>query len=142
MNSTEAFKIGFLSRCVEEGLSEEKTAELVEKGAGVLEDIGGIWQEEGEDKPEKSAGVASAIGKFLAESGPKAVMAGLAAGPLLGAGGAYLYNKATDVDATDVEEIKKKELADQYQRMSEQLDRQSDLRRYQQERKRKGQVFF
>jgi hypothetical protein len=120
MDSTEAFKIGFLSRCVEEGLSQEKTAELVEKGAGVVADAG----------------------KFLSEVGPKALMAALAAGPVLGASGAYLYNKATDVDATDVEEIKKKELADQYQRMAEQLDRQSDLRRYQQERKQKGQVFF
>lgn len=126
MDSKEAFKIGFLSRCVEEGLSQEKTAELAEKAAALV----------------KSAGVVRDIADVVKGMGLPAVALAATVPVAAGGGAAYLYNKATDVDGEEVEEIKQKELAEEYARMADQLRRQSKLRKYKKDRESKGQVFF
>ena len=122
MQPREAFKIGFMARCVEERLSSEKTAELMQKA--------------GEN------GVLQALMSGAKDiTYPLAALA-LAAPPAIGGLAAYFNNKATDTDVTDIEEIKKKELVNSYQRMSAQLNRAKKHRDGKAGRKRKGQVFL
>ena len=122
MTPREAFKIGFMARCVEEGLSTEKTAALMEKA-------GESW-----------------LGSLL--EGGKSVMyplgaLALATPPAIGGLAAYFNNKATDTDADAVEEIKQKELIDSYGRMAEQLKQRKRLRERKAERAaEKRQVFL
>lgn len=121
MEPREAFKIGFMARCVEEGLSQEKTAELIEKAADGLEGI---------------------VEGVKAVAYPAAALA-LAAPPTLGGLAAYFNNKAVDTaDEGDVDEIKKKELRESYRRMADQLRQAKSLRERKASRKRSGQVFL
>ena len=122
MHPREAFKIGFLARCVEIGLTPEATNKLV-KSAG--------------DCFNKQAWVGD-----LAKAGVTAALAAAAAPIALGGGAAYFANQATDTDATDIDEIKKRELVETYRRMSDQLQRQKKLQNYKADRKRTGQVFL
>ena len=121
MEPREAFKIGFLSRCVEEGLSQEKTAELIEKASGTLGDL------------------------FDAAKGVvyPATAVALAAPPTLGGLAAYFNNKAVDTaDEGDIEQIKQRELIDSYRRMARQLKSSRKVRERKASRKRSGQVFL
>src|SRR6056297_3719453 len=127
MQARDAFKIGFLARCVEEGLSPEATHDLAKSAADCFDKYASGFK----DIVDAAKGIAY----------PTAMLA--AAAPIaLGGGAAYFKNKATDTDATDIEEIKQKELLDTYNRMAEQLERQKQLRKYKAERKRTGQVFL
>ena len=120
MEPREAFKIGFLSRCVEEGLSQVKTAELIEKAA----ELQGIVD----------------AGKAVMY--PAAALA-LAAPPTLGGLAAYFNNKVTDTsDSGDVEEIKQKELKETYRRLAQELRDTKNIRKRKSESKRSRQVFL
>ena len=143
MQPHEAFKLGFLARCVEEGLSPAQTnslaktaADLLNKQAFVREAIGQVT---GTVKDTADAG--KSVVEFGKSMWP---LAALAVGVPAGAGAlaAYLQNSATDVDSSDVEDAKQQELVDTYRRMSDQLGRQKQLREYKQQRKRTGQVFL
>lgn len=121
MEPREAFKIGFMSRCIEEGLSQEKTAELIEKSSGFIGDL-----------IDGAKGVAY----------PAAALT-LAAPPTLGGLAAYFNNKAIDTaDEGDIEEVKQKELVDSYRRMARQLKSSRNVRERKAKRKRSGQVFL
>lgn len=127
MQPREAFKIGFLARCVESGLTPEATQALVKSA---------------EDCFTKAAwGLKDTVDAFKGVTYPTLALA--AATPVaLGGGAAYFANQASDTDATDIDEIKKQELLATYQRMSDQLKRQKSLRDYKADRKRTGQVFL
>jgi len=121
MEPREAFKIGFMARCVEEGLSHEKTAELMEKAA--------------------SSTLSSLLEFGKGVIIPAAAVAA-AAPPTLGGLAAYFKNKTMDSDSDDIEEIKQKEMADSYRRMADQLRRAKALQTRKAGRKRSGQVFL
>jgi hypothetical protein len=127
MHPREAFKLGFLSRCVEAGLTPEATQALVKSAGDCFTKIG--W------------GLKDTVDAFKGVTYP-ALLAGAAAPIALGGGAAYLANQASDTDATDVDEIKKQELLDTYRRMSDQLQRRKKLQNYKADRKRTGQVFL
>lgn len=122
MEPREAFKIGFMARCVEEGLSQEKTAELMEKAA---------------IQP-----VQALVDGLKAVMVPAGALA-LAAPPTIGGLAAYFNNAAADTDDEgDIEEIKQKELTSAYRRMATQLQQGKLLRARKAEGKRSGQVFL
>lgn len=134
----EAFKLGFIARCVEEGLTPEQTQALAKRANDLLVKQAGIIDSVG-------SGIGSGIGSVLngvSSLGLPLMGAALAAPPAIGAAAAYLKNKATDVDGVEVEEAKKRELIDTYNRMAEQMDRQKQLRDYKQKRKQTGRVFL
>jgi hypothetical protein len=137
MTPQEAFKLGFLARCVEGGLSDEQTNALAKRAADLVGE-----QEKSADAPDLAGkalgGVAEATGKAFWP------LVGLAASapPALGGLAAYFKNQATDINEDDVESVKKQELIAQYRRMADQLRRQKQLRDYKQERQRTGQVFL
>ena len=77
MQIKEAFKLGFLARCVEEGLTPDQTHALAKSAADCVE--------------KQALGASSAL--------PVAAAA-LASVPAAGGLMAYLSNRATDADAT------------------------------------------
>lgn len=143
----EAFKIGFLARCVEEGLSPEQTHNLAKQAADCFNK-----QAEGSSlipfgsfisNPFKATTDTAKSTIDLAKSTVPLAMMALAAPPAIGGLAAYMSNKATDVDdAAAVEDVKKQELIDTYRRMAQQLNRKQQLRQYKQDRKRTGRVYL
>lgn len=150
MQPREAFKLGFLARCVEERLSPAQTQALMKQAAANLEKVSfSYWSLLNPLNIYRQ--LAGAAGR-TADSGRKIVdlakgsmplvAATMAVPPALGGLAAYAVNKATDTDATDVEEAKQQELTDTYRRMADELRRQKSLREYKAKRKRTGQVFL
>jgi len=150
MQPREAFKLGFLARCVEEGLSPQQTCALAKTAAACLEK-----QSDGEMAPTLSGWITrnftdpikstAETTKSVADAGRSLLPwlgAAAAAPPVLGGLTAYLKNKATDRGEDLVEETKQQELTDTYRRMADQLRRSRQLRDYKQIRKRTGQVYL
>jgi hypothetical protein len=144
MRPNEAFKLGFLTRCVEEGLSSAQTNALAKRAADVMTKQGFTeWLSKqifnpirtGADtvKAVTDAGTSLAMPAMALTVGVPASLGGLAA---------YLHNKATDVTSNDVDSAKNQELLETYRRMTDQLERKKQLRNYKQQRKRTGQVFL
>ena len=133
MQEKEAFKIGFLARCQEQGLSTQQTVSLVKKasealGKQALDSVMGA-----------GVGAAGGLAKSLA---PLVGGIALAAPPAAGALASYFYNKATDTDADAVDNVKNKELADSYRRMADKLRRAQALRQKKSEKSKSRQVFL
>ena len=133
MQEKEAFKLGFLARCQEQGLSTQETVDLVKKASEVFEKqaLGSVIS--------SGADAVGGLAKSLAGYG---IPLALAAPPAAGALASYFYNKATDTDADAVGEIKDKELADSYRRMADKLRRTQALRQRKSEKSKSRQVFL
>lgn len=134
LSDKDAFKVGFLQRCVQDGLTPDqmllrvKTAgELLEKRAFLGGLLGG------------AAGAVGSAGKTMAGYG---IPLALAAPPILGGLAGYGLAKATDVDDTDADAIKNQELVEEYRRQAERLQRQKAVRDYTKEVKHTGRVFM
>ena len=144
MQPNEAFRLGFLARCVEEGLSADATFELSKQAAAVMEKaaLTPDWIAQQLFGPvNKLTGAVKGVGDAASSMMPY-VGAAMAVPPLLGGTAAYLVNHATDTDAADVEEAKNHELAETYNRMASQLQRQKQLQAYKAKRKSSGRVFL
>lgn len=139
MQPQEAFKLGFLARCVEEGFTPEQTHEMAKKAEDLMTKFSFLDFVKNPIKAttESAKGVTDLVYSNL----PLLTVAA-AIPPATGGLAAYLVNKATDVGDKDIEEHKQNELIDTYQRMANQLDRQKELRDYKQQRKRTGRVFL
>jgi hypothetical protein len=139
MTANEAFKLGFLTRCVEEGMTPEQIHTLTKQAADSVTQF----------TTKNIVNTAKApvdFGKSLLEFGRAAApyAAGLLAiPPSLGALAAYLKNQATErSDDSLLEEAKQQELTDTYHRMADQLQRAQQMRKYKQQRKRTGQIYL
>lgn len=116
LTQREAFKVGFLRKCSEAGFTEEETVaaikeatELVKKAA--LQDF--------LTKPyETGLGILGNVGSTAGQLGIGAAMLGPAA---LGASAGLGLASMGDVDDTDVQAIKKREIIDEYRRQVELL---------------------
>lgn len=98
LSRNEAFKVGFLARCADEGLSDSAIASRVAAGHALMNKTGGI--------ADSLKGLAQTA--FLT-----APMIGLAGSAGIGAGGGLLAAKLTERDV-DADEFKKRELISQY----------------------------
>lgn len=140
MRPHEAFKLGFLARCVEEGLSPDQTHALAKQAADCCTKQAFL---DFLNNPAKATVDTGKSTLDLVKGSLPLLGLAAAAPPVAGALTAYLTNSATDVDdAAAVEDVKKQELIDNYKRMAEQLNRQRQLRDYKQQRKRSGRVFL
>lgn len=140
MRPQEAFKLGFLARCVEEGFSSEQTHALAKRAADCFTKQAAWYNPFTWAKSVTDAGK-STVDLLKSLAGPTMMLA--AVPPTVGGVAAYLANKSTDVDdAAAVEDVKNQELTDAYQRMADQLNRQKQLREYKQSRKRSGRVYL
>ena len=113
----QAFKVAFLQRCADEGLSIDETLLLAEQANAAIEKAAGV----------KQAGpVMDAVGKLsdLAMWGGDKILsyglpAALIAPPVLGALGGYGAAELTGGSDESPEDIKTQEKADAYQRAAE-----------------------
>lgn len=127
LTAREAFKAGFLSRCIADRLPPDQIKQAAAKAAGILSGI--------MDKGwEGAKGVANtAVGYGI----PALALAPPVAGGLAG----YGLAKATDIDSTDIADIKDREVIDEYRRQASRLRRQTAARDYDRLRQRTGRVF-
>lgn len=127
LSSRDAFKVGFLGRCVERGMSPSQIKEAADKLAGLLGDaVGAVG---GAAKGVTNAALGWGIP--LAAAAP----------PVLGGMAGFGLAKATDIDDTDIDDIKDREVIDEYRRQAERLNRQRLVRQYAQSRRRTGRIF-
>lgn len=113
MTEKEAFKIGFLLKCAEEGLAVEQVESRIQQRASSIK------------KEAVFGGIANLAGRGLSLAGTavdKAFWPAMLAPPLLGIAGAYGLSKAKD-DTYDVDEAKKREEIAAYRRAIDQLKR-------------------
>jgi len=131
MQARDAFKVGFLSRCVEDGLSLEEAHERVKVA---MDKLAGLT-----DLPGKIVDLAKPV---LSTGLAYGIPAAIAAPPILGGLAGYGASKLTDVDDTDVDEIKKQEVIDEYKRQIAKLDRDKRIRAFRDRRQQTGRVFM
>lgn len=119
MNAREAFKFGFISRCIEDGLTSPAAIHdrLTKTAVLSLSDVTavpkGIW-----------GGI-----KDIGKAGLGVGALGIVAPALLGAAGGTLAAKMTDVDDRDVDELKNQEVIEEYRRQAERLRRAGEIRK-------------
>ena len=126
-----AFKLGFLTQCVEKGLSISEMRERV-KAAG---DSLAQFEKQGDS-------VMAELMSALGTGGKYALTAGLLAPPAVGAMGGYFHSKLSDVDEEDVGDVKKEELIDEYRRQAQRLRQTKELRQYRDLAKRSGGLYL
>ena len=142
LTAQDAFKVGFLARCVEDGLDEsqivasvKRASDMMEKyasggGGGILGSlpvVGGLL-----------GGAANAVGSMA----PYAATAAIAAPPLLGGAAGYALAKGTDIDDRDVEDVKNREVIDEYARQTEKLRRLKQVKDYMKSKQTTGRIFM
>lgn len=130
LSDKDAFKVGFLARCIADGVPPSGILPLVKQAQEKFAGLGGLI--------DKGIGAAGTAAGAVAGWG---VPLALLAPPALGAAAGYGLARATDIDDTDVDDVKDTELLDEYRRQTEQLNRDSLIRRYAQNRKQTGRVF-
>lgn len=120
LSAREAFKVGFLAKCAEDGL----TVDQIRARVKAAYDAGSEGLQKGADS--------FSPGKFMAGLGSGAAYyggLGLLAAPLAaGALGGYGLARLNDADDTDVDDVKRQELIDEYRRQSHRLRMESALR--------------
>lgn len=127
----DAFKVGFLRRCIEDGLSIEQAHERVKVALDKLALFG-----------ELAKGVTEAGGKLLDTGINWGVPLALAGPPVLGGVAGYGLSKATDIDDVSVDEIKKREIIDELKRQTDRLHQDKRIRDYRAQRKQTGRIFM
>lgn len=118
LTAQEAFKVGFLARCVRDGQTPDQILARVKQAAALLEKrafLGGLL--------DAAGGAAKSVAGY-------GLPLALAAPPVLGGLGGYALAKATDVDDTDVDDVKNREIVDELRRQTEALRRQKAVRDY------------
>jgi hypothetical protein len=120
LTNREAFKFGFLQKCALAGLSDEdiislatKLAEEIEKRAGVV--------------GSTISGVSRLASSGLSTLGSYAIPAALLAPPAAGALGGYGLAKLMDSRDIDADEIKNRELAEEYERQAQRIRKRKAL---------------
>lgn len=122
LSNKDAFKVGFLSRCVEEGLTLQEAHARVKVALDKLAFLSGVG---------KLVGSATDLLKPAVNATFQyGVPAMLAAPPILGGLAGYGLAKATDIDDADVDEVKKRELIEELNRQTQRLRRDKALRDY------------
>ena len=118
MNALESFKFGFISRCIEDGLtSTQEMAQLVKSaiglgGLGVLDSVGGL---------------ATGAMDLAKEYGPIGLGVLAAGPPIAGYMGGRMLAGGTDVDDFDVDDVKRKELINEYKTQPAKLLQEASL---------------
>lgn len=134
LSAKDAFKTGFLARCVENGMTPEQMLASVKRANDMLEKTGGIIGDVVGHGLDIGKGVAGSIASY-------GIPTAIAAPPIIGGLGGFALSKATDIDDTDVAEIKDREVKNEYMRQTAKLLRMKQVRDYQRLKQRTGRVF-
>lgn len=118
LTTEQSFKAGFIAACVEQGLSLPQAHSAVKRASALLEKKAIINSLTNIVKPLLSG--AMNVGVPLA----------LAAPPIIGGTAGFAAAKLTDVDDTDIQEVKKQEIIDSLKRQAAKLQRAVEIRNY------------
>jgi hypothetical protein len=114
----DAFKLGFLTRCADECLSAEDTAERIHRGAVMQKQaVAGVAAGAGLGAAGAAKGLSS-LAKTLWSLGGTGLLAGAGISAGVGGAGGLLAAKMTERDV-DADEYKKRELIQQYQEFAQ-----------------------
>jgi hypothetical protein len=134
MTTEEAFRLGYLERCLADGLTPEQIAGSIKVAVDLLE------------KRAVLGAMFNAAGNVASSLGSKAVGLGvplaLAAPPVVGGLLGYAAAKGTDWDDTDVQEVKNQELVEEYRRQVERMQQERAARNYAKDNRRPGRAFI
>lgn len=135
LTSRQAFKVAFLQKCADEGMTIEETADLVKYASASLEKLAGAVADIA--KSVAPAGIGAGVGSLagspvlggmVGAAGPteltkyllpKLIGAGLILPPAIGAVGGYLTAKLTGGNDESPDDIKTQEKVDAYRRATE-----------------------
>ena len=136
LGSRDAFKVGFLARCVEDGLTtpaqiHERVKVALDKFAGLLDMAGSA-----------AKGVVGGATGLVAPALKYGTLGALVAPPIAGGLAGFGLSKALDVSDDDVEDVKKRELIDELQQQAQRVSREKQIRDYRGQRKNTGRIFF
>lgn len=131
LSDRQAFKAAFLHRCVDAGLTLPEIYQTI-KQANALLDAGG-------------SAAKSVIGKTMDLGGQalsalasKGLPLALAAPPVIGGLAGFTASRLTDVDDTDVSEMKRRELIAEYRRSLDRMIRSQRSRELRNKHTRSG----
>lgn len=132
LSARDAFKVGWLKRCAQDGLDAPEMLKRAQDlhqllKTALLGELAGKVIDAGKD----AAGMAVGYGLPLA----------IAAPPIVGGLAGYGLARATDIDDTDVSEIKDREVVEALKRNTNRLQRQRAVRDYQRVRQQTGRLF-
>lgn len=115
LNSREAFKVGFLQRCADAGLDAEETQQAIKEAVEFVKNasLSDFLSKPYEKVLDVIGNTASHAGQNVGNLGLTAMVLGPAAA---GLAGGYGLSRLGDVDDTDVNAIKQRELIDEYYR--------------------------
>jgi hypothetical protein len=131
LQTREAFKVGFLARCAETGMSPQQMLQTVKEAQEKLAFIGGMV-DKAVDLGRGAVTTAAGWGLPLA----------LAAPPALGGVIGYGLGRAADIDDLDVQDIREQELLNEYARQTSKLQRDKQVKDYQKQTKKPTRVFL
>lgn len=126
MTPREAFKAGFLGRCIEAGLSVAEMRDMVKQSMDkmALTPADMAWNA----TKATLTGTKDLGTEALKLLGNWGIPLALAAPPALGGLTGYALAKARDTGTADAEEIQSQELSDEYRRQAERLQRLKAIR--------------
>jgi hypothetical protein len=135
MDAREAFKFGFISRCLEAGLTSPGEIRQAIKQASekVAFNI---------DLASMAAGGVTGAGNLAGEAAGWLIPAAIAGPPIVGYLGGNALAAATNTEELDPAEAKRQELIDEYKRQGDRIKRQSLVNKYRQTRQQSGRVFL
>ena len=148
LSARDSFKVGFLSRCVEEGIAPEDIGAVIEKTAEVLEKTGGSLKQAGilGDALKIPGALVDIAGRLVAPVVGAATGYGiplaLLAPPLAGGAAGYGLARMGDVSDEDVEAIRVKELINEYRLQADKAERDNRVRSYRKKRQSTGRIFL
>ena len=143
LTSEQAFKVGFLLWCADNGLTQEETHAHIKTAMARAKQAGWGTAAVGAGIGNSVAGTPGAIAGGLAGASPEGTMKALpsvlsaatllgVALPILGgAGGGYLAAKATGSNKDDVEQAKQEEIEGEYYRLAQEARRNAARKRLQ-----------
>ena len=122
LTKKQAFKVGFLRKCANAGMTPQETHEVVKEALVTVKEaaIPDIISKPIGYVADLARDVTKPIAGGLGTAGLAALLLGP---PAIGGSLGWLASKAGDIDDTDVDTVKKREIIDEYRRQTERLRR-------------------
>jgi len=133
LDKRQAFKLGFLTRLADEGMSPAQIEETV-KSAAISDFVTKPWNVAW----DIGGSTAKTVGGGLANMG---MLGAIAGPPLLGALAGYGAARMTDIGDEDVEELRQQELINEYRRLADRARQNKMVKDYRTQRKTTGRYF-
>jgi hypothetical protein len=121
MDERQRFKLGFITRCIEEGFTTP--AEICQRAKTAADRIGAVAQQ-----MEKGGEWGTPLWEAFKGLGTLAATGAVVGPPILGGAAGYGLARASDIDEEDIEEAREREIIEELKRQSAKIRRQQRQR--------------